>query len=636
MENIQITARFKPISKEDCCPDSLLKIDLTNKQVITNNTSVFTFDEVYSSHHTNDEIFSSSISPHLKDFLSGKNLTIFTYGQTSSGKTFTMQGNDKEPGITHLLIKKLFSELTGNEFSVKLSQIEIYNEKPRDLHKDQDSDDLKLLKSSGKLQIQNLGKCSVKSAEEAIAFYTKGNQARSIADNGTNKASSRSHSIFRLELEINLKGLFFRPELNLVDLAGSEGLESSDKNTQNECKNINQSLLTLKRIVSNLKEGNCRPSFRDSALTRILENSLNGSSFAVIICCMVASKKQFSETKSTLNFAQEAKEIKIRPVSQVLTNKNFLISEELFFRQIREKDEEILKLKKELEDIQSGVKEKEENEGFYCQKVIKSCECERLRENFTELAERFEKLLMEKQALFNESKEKDEEIEELKKELNMSRCQSENLDFQNTFPFSLKKDQKIEQLKEEIVKINKIAEFLMTENKRLKNTNFFFQSFERMEVDFTPKSQSKVSSEVSSQSSHDVNFQHLQEKVAKLEEIIKEKEESAQSLKTEIFSMKKSCNELEIKNQCLQQDLNQKANLLRVYKSLIPRKTVTSRTIQDLPYTLAKEQDELDISELNHSIELSVSNYKKRNLKRNPKVFEEFKIQSFDLNDIEN
>jgi myosin heavy subunit len=243
---------------------------------------------------------------------------------------------------------------------------------------------------------------------------------------------------------------------------------------------------------------------------------------------------------------------------------------------------------------------------------------------------------MEKQALFNESKEKDEEIEELKKELNMSRCQSENLDFQNTFPFSLKKDQKIEQLKEEIVKINKIAEFLMTENKRLKNTNFFFQSFERMEVDFTPKSQSKVSSEVSSQSSHDVNFQHLQEKVAKLEEIIKEKEESAQSLKTEIFSMKKSCNELEIKNQCLQQDLNQKANLLRVYKSLIPRKTVTSRTIQDLPYTLAKEQDELDISELNHSIELSVSNYKKRNLKRNPKVFEEFKIQSFDLNDIEN
>lgn len=671
MENILVAARLKPSNEDENCPESVLKIDEQAKQIYVNSSGLYQFDEVFGSNHNNMHVFKSIILPFISEFISGKNLTIFTYGQTFSGKTHTMQGNSSEFGISQLAISEVFTKLTGIEFSARVSHIEIYNEKARDLNKDYDSDELKLLISDNKLQIKNLSKILVTTASDAIKLYKKGNENRAVSDNGTNKQSSRSHSIFRIELEIKNKGLWVQPELNLVDLAGSEGLETFDKSTQNECRNINQSLLTLKRIVSNLKDKTGKPSYRDSVLTRILENSLNGSSYLVVICCIVSTKKQFSETKSTLNFAQEAKLVKVAPVKQETTNKEGGFGfDEIFFKQISEKDEEILKLKKIIEDLTGSQRgeglervtengsasiairgnreysglDAERDFGFVEVSRDGDVSSDRLRERVRELHDKVEKLSFEKGLLEDEILRKDEEIHYLSSSLNLNQCQGEIL---SPSPLISKLIQENKTLKSEHKKLQEKFHIMLNSKSNKPTTNYSMYYNELMWQDSSlslstsklgrssiPNDSKYTSTEpfvIQNQLISSINKENL---LPKLESLTQENERFCKLIEeysARIEELNKKFEEVKLSNEMLIQEnlelahqIKAKDNEAKTYK-MSYLKTPIKFPMPEIPEMANIEKEREEVFEMNKNYEVRLSQIKERNKKRSPQICENCK-----------
>ncbi|VDM60599.1 unnamed protein product [Angiostrongylus costaricensis] len=258
----------------------------------------------------------------VQDVLSGYNGTVFAYGQTSSGKTHTMEGTIDDPvmqGIIPRIVHDIFNHIytmdTELEFHIKVSYFEIYNEKIRDLL-DPEKVNLSIHEDKNRVPyVKGATERFVGSPEEVMQTIEDGKSNRQVAVTNMNEHSSRSHSVFLItvkqEHQATKKQL--AGKLYLVDLAGSEKVSKTGAQgtVLEEAKNINKSLTALGIVISALAEGTkSHVPYRDSKLTRILQESLGGNSRTTVIICASPSHFNEAETKSTLMFGQRAKTIK--------------------------------------------------------------------------------------------------------------------------------------------------------------------------------------------------------------------------------------------------------------------------------------------------------------------------------------
>ena len=269
------------------------------------------------------DIFDYSIRPTVDDILNGYNGTVFAYGQTGAGKSYTMMGSDIEDdtgkGIIPRIIEQIFASILTSpsniEYTVRVSYMEIYMERIRDLLVPQ-NDNLPVHEEKSRgVYVKGLLEVYVSSVQEVYEVMRRGGQARAVAATNMNQESSRSHSIFLVTItQKNLEsGSAKSGQLFLVDLAGSEkvGKTGASGQTLEEAKKINKSLSALGMVINALTDGkSTHIPYRDSKLTRILQESLGGNSRTTLIINCSPSSYNDAETISTLRFGVRAKSIK--------------------------------------------------------------------------------------------------------------------------------------------------------------------------------------------------------------------------------------------------------------------------------------------------------------------------------------
>ncbi|XP_039980620.1 centromere-associated protein E isoform X2 [Xiphias gladius] len=295
-----------------------------------NSTKSFSFDRVFTAEETTNQLYQDIAKPLVVSTVEGYNGTIFAYGQTSSGKTFTMMGSDHIPGVIPVAVEDVFQTIKNcpkKEFLLRVSYMEIYNETVTDLLVDSwKRKPLEVRETISKnIYVADLTEELVTSPTQALAWIRKGEKNRHYGKTKMNQRSSRSHAIFRMILESrersdpasgeNADGAIIVSHLNLVDLAGSErASQTGAEGTRfKEGCNINRSLFTLGQVIKKLTDESQKgfTNYRDSKLTRILQNSLGGNAKTVIICTI--TPVTLDETLSTLQFASTAKKMKNDP-----------------------------------------------------------------------------------------------------------------------------------------------------------------------------------------------------------------------------------------------------------------------------------------------------------------------------------
>uniref|UniRef100_A0A3Q1BWN5 Kinesin-like protein n=1 Tax=Amphiprion ocellaris TaxID=80972 RepID=A0A3Q1BWN5_AMPOC len=289
---------------------------------LTSDGKSYMFDRVFPTNTTQEQVYNTCAKQIVKDVLCGYNGTIFAYGQTSSGKTHTMEGKLHDPhqmGIIPRIAEDIFNHIFAMdenlEFHIKVSYFEIYMDKIRDLL---DVTKTNLSVHEDKNRVPYVKGCTerfVSSPDEVMDVIDEGKSNRHVAVTNMNEHSSRSHSIFlinikqeHVETEQKLCG-----KLYLVDLAGSEKVSKTGAAgaVLDEAKNINKSLSALGNVISALAEGTkSHVPYRDSKMTRILQDSLGGNCRTTMFICCSPSSYNDAETKSTLMFGQRAKTIR--------------------------------------------------------------------------------------------------------------------------------------------------------------------------------------------------------------------------------------------------------------------------------------------------------------------------------------
>ncbi|KIK57805.1 hypothetical protein GYMLUDRAFT_747992 [Collybiopsis luxurians FD-317 M1] len=331
--NIKVVCRFRPPNSIEireggenvvAFDDNLTTVQLRSLQTATGpEKDGFTFDRVFPMGTRQQEVFDYGVKDIVKDVLDGYNGTVFAYGQTGSGKTFTMMGadidSDELKGIIPRITEQIFQSIVESdahlEYLVKVSYMEIYLEKIRDLLAPQ-NDNLQVHEEKSKgVYVKNLSDYYVSSAREVYEIMRTGGAARVVSSTNMNAESSRSHSIFLITIQQRNTetGAAKSGNLYLVDLAGSEkvGKTGASGQTLEEAKKINKSLSALGMVINALTDPKVKYiPYRDSKLTRILQESLGGNSRTTLIINCSPSSYNEAETISTLRFGIRAKTIK--------------------------------------------------------------------------------------------------------------------------------------------------------------------------------------------------------------------------------------------------------------------------------------------------------------------------------------
>ena len=324
---VKVVARFRPQNNIELGAGSKPIVEFTSEETctITSNeaSGAFTFDRVFPTNTRQQDVFDYSIRNTVDDVLAGYNGTVFAYGQTGSGKTFTMMGadieDDEAKGIIPRIVEQIFNRIMQSdgsiEFTVKVSYMEIYMEKIRDLLVPH-NDNLPIHEDKQRgVYVKGLHEFYVANVGEVYMILDKGGQSRAVAATNMNQESSRSHSIFVIEVtQKNMEsGTARSGRLFLVDLAGSEkvGKTGASGQTLEEAKKINRSLSSLGNVINALTDSkSTHIPYRDSKLTRILQESLGGNSRTTLIVNCSPSSYNDAETLSTLRFGERAKTIK--------------------------------------------------------------------------------------------------------------------------------------------------------------------------------------------------------------------------------------------------------------------------------------------------------------------------------------
>lgn len=325
---IKVVARFRPQNRIEREANSEQVVSFPSQESLKvankDASSAFTFDRVFPTNTPQHDVFDYSIRGTVDDVLAGYNGTVFAYGQTGSGKTYTMMGagniGDQEAkGIIPRIVEQIFHSIMSSdgsvEFTVKVSYMEIYMEKIRDLLVPV-NDNLPVHEDKARgVYVKGLHEFYVGSVEEVYEILERGGAARMVAATNMNQESSRSHSIFVIEVaQKNVEtGSAKSGRLFLVDLAGSEkvGKTGASGQTLEEAKKINKSLTSLGMVINALSDGkSSHIPYRDSKLTRILQESLGGNSRTTLIINCSPSAYNYDETVTSLRFGERAKTIK--------------------------------------------------------------------------------------------------------------------------------------------------------------------------------------------------------------------------------------------------------------------------------------------------------------------------------------
>ncbi|XP_012995381.1 kinesin heavy chain [Esox lucius] len=319
---VKVMCRFRPLNESEITRGDKYIPKFKDDDTVVITGKPYVFDRVLPPNTAQEQVYDACAKQIVKDVLGGYNGTIFAYGQTSSGKTHTMEGKLHDPQlmgiiprIAHDIFDHIYSMDENLEFHIKVSYFEIYLDKIRDLL---DVSKTNLAVHEDKNRVPYVKGCTerfVSSPEEVMDVIDEGKTNRHVAVTNMNEHSSRSHSIFlinikqeNVETEKKLSG-----KLYLVDLAGSEKVSKTGAEgaVLDEAKNINKSLSALGNVISALAEGTkTHVPYRDSKMTRILQDSLGGNCRTTIIICASPSIYNECETKSTLMFGQRAKTIK--------------------------------------------------------------------------------------------------------------------------------------------------------------------------------------------------------------------------------------------------------------------------------------------------------------------------------------
>ncbi len=330
-ENIKVVCRFRPPNKYEQKNSQLIdmkiignkSIEICEKKENTRNKDhKFTFDYVFDTKTAQNKVFDVVAKPVLEGVFDGWNGSILAYGQTSSGKTFTMQGNmakDKLKGIVPRLINSIFDFIYDSpehlEFIVKISMLEIYMENIRDLLNPNQTKKVRIRQSPNLgVKLDNLTEICVGDELEVESVFASGISNRKIGRTNMNAVSSRSHMVSLIQItqtdtiENNIK----KGKLYLIDLAGSEKVNKSGAKglALEEAKLINKSLFALGNVINALTENESFVPYRNSKLTKILQETFGGNSRTTLIITCSPAIYNLAETVSTLKFGMRAKTIK--------------------------------------------------------------------------------------------------------------------------------------------------------------------------------------------------------------------------------------------------------------------------------------------------------------------------------------
>ena len=318
------------------------------------NYHSFTFDHVYDQDSSHEMVYESSGRSAVLSVLEGYNATLIAYGQTGTGKTFTMEGfhfdlTDPLRGMIPRSVEEVFefiqsADSSDHKFLVRVSYVQIYNEVISDLLKsDRVALQIREEKKKG-VFVEGLSEWAVRSPEEIFVLMERGHNLRATASTKMNDISSRSHAVFIVVVEqMNCleNGNEIRVgKLNIVDLAGSERVRVTGATGKRleESKKINQSLSALGNVISALTDSKARSHipYRDSKLTRLLEDSLGGNCKTTMVATISPAFDAFNESLSTLKFANRAKNIKnVARINEDVDHRTLLRKYEMEIKNLR-------------------------------------------------------------------------------------------------------------------------------------------------------------------------------------------------------------------------------------------------------------------------------------------------------------
>ncbi|KAL5970278.1 Kinesin-II 95 kDa subunit [Taenia solium] len=339
-ESVRVVVRCRPMDKKEieeghasCVSVNESSGDVEVKSMkcgLMGDSVIYNFDTVYGPSSSQRELYEKSFFGIVQSVLLGFNGTIFAYGQTGTGKTFTIQGGKDDPDLRGLMpnsFNHIFSYINGSkstQFLVRASYLEIYKEEIRDLLRKDSTKQLKIKETPDRgVYIADLSTVLTRNIKEIEKLMSIGHSNRSVGATNMNEQSSRSHAIFIVTVEscearIDPDGQrhIRVGKLNLVDLAGSERQSKTHSEGERliEATKINLSLHTLGNVISALVDEKCtHVPYRDSKLTRLLQDSLGGNAKTVMVANIGPSSYSYDETINTLRYASRAKNIKNTP-----------------------------------------------------------------------------------------------------------------------------------------------------------------------------------------------------------------------------------------------------------------------------------------------------------------------------------
>ncbi|CAA9987861.1 kinesin-8, putative [Plasmodium knowlesi strain H] len=364
--NVKVAVRIKPISESE---ENIVSIFNKNYVLIEKENqkecyllsqkkkqATYVFDVVFDVNATQENVFLHTAKPLIPHVFKGVNGTVFAYGATGSGKTYTMLDDKNQNGIVQLSLLELFTIIKEKKYEkvkVLMSFLEVYNETIRDLLGKEKNKPLEVQEDAAEVRVSNLCEVHVESYQQAMILINEGVKNRKMSPTRANKVSSRSHAILQIYIhnevmDSNMNAINYKAKLCFVDLAGSERASATSNKGERfkEGSYINQSLLALANCINSLASNKnipkVRVKYRDSKLTHLLKNSLEGNCLVVMIANINPSRKSFQESNNTLKYAFRARNIKLCATIQTNDNKESDVEKILKRNDILQKEYDLL------------------------------------------------------------------------------------------------------------------------------------------------------------------------------------------------------------------------------------------------------------------------------------------------------
>ncbi|CAI8595519.1 unnamed protein product [Vicia faba] len=377
--NIRVFCRCRPLNKVEMSAGCTTVVDFDAAKdgclgILTTSGSTkksFRFDRVYTPKDDQVDVFADASSMVIS-VLDGYNVCIFAYGQTGTGKTFTMEGVEQNRGVNYRTLEHLFkvSKERSETFSydIAVSVLEVYNEQIRDLLATGPASKRLEIKQSpeGYHHVPGVVEAKVDNICDVWNVLQTGSNARAVGSNNVNEHSSRSHCMLCIMVKAKnlMNGECTKSKLWLVDLAGSERLAKTDVQGERlkEAQNINRSLSALGDVISSLAAKSSHIPYRNSKLTHLLQDSLGGDSKTLMFVQISPSDQDVGETLSSLNFATRVRGVELGPVKKQIDSSELQKTKALLDKarsECRSKDESMKKLEESLQTIESKAKGKD-------------------------------------------------------------------------------------------------------------------------------------------------------------------------------------------------------------------------------------------------------------------------------------